>query len=109
MANKFNKALVTGIGTSLTSVYATSSTTRATVIGINIANLVDSEIYVDIKLTDENNLTGYIVKGVLIPPNQSLAAMGGDQKLVLVPNNTLKIASSAASSVDVIISVLEIA
>jgi hypothetical protein len=45
---------------------------------------------------------------VVIPKGQSLAAMGGDQKLVMVENNVLFVSSSAAASADVIVSVLEI-
>ena len=108
MSNQFNKNLTVGIGTSPTTIYSTNSTTKSTVIGINIANTSNSDIFVDIKLIDENSLSGYLVKGVLVPANQSLAAMGGDQKLVMVGSNSLTVTSSVASSADVIVSVLEI-
>ena len=108
MSNQFNKKLTVGIGTSPTTIYSTNSSTKSTVIGINIANTTGADIFVDIKLIDENSLTGYLVKGVLVPANQSLAAMGGDQKLVMVGNNSLTVTSSSASSADVIVSVLEI-
>jgi len=108
MSNQFNKVLTVGIGTTPTTVYSTNSTTKSTVIGINIANTSSADISVDITLTDENSLTGYIVKGVTVPANQSLAAMGGDQKLVMIGSNILRVTSSVASSADVIVSVLEI-
>ena len=83
MSNQFNKTLNTNIGTTETTVYSTGATTRATVIGINIANTSANTVYVDIKLRDETSTTGYIVKGAEIPARSALAAMGGDQKLVM--------------------------
>jgi hypothetical protein len=108
MSNKFNKVLTAGIGTSSSTIYTTNSATSATVIGINIANTTDADITVSIQLTDENNVTGYVVKSALIPKNQALAVMGGDQKLILVANNSLKASSSVASSADIIVSSVEI-
>lgn len=97
-----------GIGTTATEVYATGANTRATVIGINIANLTEDTIFVDITFTDETASTGYIVKNTEIPAGTALAAMGGDQKLVLEPNNSIQVASDTANSVDVVVSSLEI-
>ena len=108
MSNQFNKTLNTNIGTTETTVYSTGATTRATVIGINIANTTANTVYVDIKLRDETSTTGYVVKGAEIPAGSALAAMGGDQKLVMEPLNYLLINSDTAASVDVIVSVLEI-
>jgi hypothetical protein len=108
MANQFNKTLNIGVGTSPVEVYSTGASTRATVIGINIANTTDDTVFVNIQLKDENNITGFVVKDAEIPPGSALAAMGGDQKLVMDPLNYLIISSDTASSIDVVVSVLEI-
>lgn len=108
MANQFNNKLTRSVGTTSTLVYSTNSNTRATVIGINIANITPNTIYVDIIFVDGQNHEGYVSKNVEIASGTSLAAMGGDQKLVLVPNNSIKVVSSDANSVDVIVSALEI-
>ena len=109
MANQFVKTLTVDVGTSPTTVYTTGSTTRSTVIGINVANITDGPITVDIEFYDDTTEnTGYIVKNVVIARGTSLAAMGGDQKLVLEPNDQIKVTSSAALSADVIVSALEI-
>lgn len=108
MANQFNNKLTRSIGTTSTLVYSTNSSTRATIIGINVANITLDTVYVDIIFVDGQNHEGYVAKGVEIAPGTALAAMGGDQKLVLVPNNTLKVVSTDANSVDVIVSALEI-
>lgn len=114
MANIFNNKLTADVGITSTIVYSTNSTTKATVIGINLANKLASNITVDIILevitggTIPITETCYVVKNVVIPAGNSLAAIGGDQKLVLTTNNNLKVQSSANNSVDVIVSVLEI-
>ena len=109
MANQFVKELTINIGTSASTVYTAGSTTRATIIGINIANTTTSSITVSIQFYDSaNTRTGYIVKDVVIARGTSLAAIGGDQKLVTEPNDQIKVISSAASSADVIVSALEI-
>jgi len=108
MANQFKKTMTTNVGTTPVDVYTTGPSTRATVIGINIANTTNGTILVSIKFTDDNSTQGFIVKDVAIAKNTSLAAMGGDQKLVMEPNNSIVVVSNTANSADVILSALEI-
>jgi hypothetical protein len=109
MANQFVKKLTINVGTSASTVYTAGSTTRATIIGINVANTSASSITVSIQLYDSaNTRTGYIVKNVTIAKGTALAAMGGDQKLVVEPNDQIKVISTVAGSADVIVSALEI-
>ena len=109
MANQFVKKLTIDVGVTASTVYTAGATTRATIIGINIANTTAGPITVSIQFYDNaNTATGYIVKDVVIAKGTSLAAMGGDQKLVAEPNDQIKVISSAATSADVIVSALEI-
>lgn len=109
MANQFVKTLTVDVGTTPTTVYTTGATTRATVIGINVANTTAGPITVSIQFYDSaNTTTGYVVKDVVVAKSTALAAIGGDQKLVLEPNDQIKVTSSAATSTDVIVSALEI-
>jgi imidazoleglycerol phosphate dehydratase HisB len=108
MANQFKKTMETGIGTNPIEVYTTGASTRATVIGINIANTTNGTIQVSIKFRDDTSAEGYIVKDVSIAKGTALAAMGGDQKLVLEPNNFIVVVSNTENSADVIVSALEI-
>lgn len=108
MANTFVKETATDVGTNPVDVYTTGSDTRSTVIGINIANTSTSNIECDIILRDESSTEVYIVKGCPINRNSALAAMGGDQKLVMEPNNVLIIRTNKDNSADVVVSALEI-
>ena len=109
MANQFVKKLTVDVGTTPETVYTTGATTRSTVIGINIANTTTGPITVSIQFYDDDSEdTGYIVKDVVIAKGTALAAIGGDQKLVLEPADEILVISSAATSADVIVSALEI-
>ena len=107
MANVFNNQLTTNVGTTPVTVYSTSSVTKATVIGINISNNTASTVTASITLSS-GATTVYIVKDARIPAGTSLAAIGGDQKLVINENSTMSVVTNTAASSDVIVSVLEI-
>ena len=108
MANRFNNQQTVDVGTGLTKVYETDATTVSTVIGINVANKTTGTVYADIVIQGADSTQTFLVKGVVIPKGQSLAAMGGDQKLVMVENNALFVSTTVTDGVDVIVSVLEI-
>ena len=107
MANVFNNQLTADIGTTPVTVYSTNSVTKATVIGINISNNTTATVTADIIL-DDGVTQIYIVKGARIPAGTALAAMGGDQKLVVNESSTLSVQTDTAASSDVVVSVLEI-
>lgn len=108
MANKFSNQLTPDVGTTPEVVYSTDANTVSTVIGINIANKTTGTIYANIELEGADSTKTFLVKDVVIPRGSSLAAMGGDQKLVMTENNTLSVSTTADNGADVIVSVLEI-
>ena len=109
MPNNFKRKLSRSIGTSLTQVgtYAVPASTEVTVIGLDIANTSSSQVLVDATLNDGSNDT-YLIKEAPIPSGGSLVVIGGDQKVVLEPTDSIKVKSDTASSVDVVMSILEI-
>ena len=109
MATFFKNSLVAGLGTSEATVITTASNARTTVIGLSLTNLTGSIILASIKLTDTvANTTAYFMKDLVIPPNQSLRAVNGGEKLILGPSTTLKLQANQDSSIDVVISYVEI-
>lgn len=124
MANTFKSFSKTGIGTSPTTAYelelggATGKT--SIVIGIALANISASPINVDVQIdrpaagtTAAPTDDVYFAKAVPIPSGSTLEIMAG-QKLVLEYNGTaaagdkIVVTSDTASSLDVVISMLEI-
>lgn len=108
MANNFKSYLSKDVGTSAASVYTCPSATQTTLIGLSMSNTTVSPVTVSAYIT-RSSVDYYIVKGATLPVGGSLAAVGGDMKVVLQPSDILKVVSSAASSVDVTASLLEIA
>ena len=50
----------------------------------------------------------YLIKNAVIPVGGAIVPVGGEQKVVLQTGNLVKVLSSAATSADAILSVLEI-
>ncbi len=109
MANAFKNKTQRQIGTSLTALasYTVPGSTETTVIGLTIANTTASQILVDATLNNGTN-DFYIVKEAPVPVGSSLIVVGGEQKVVLMPGDSVKVKSSAATSADAIMSILEI-
>ena len=108
MANTFKNYTSKSVGTSAATIYTCPSATQTTVIGLTVGNTTSSPITVDVYMTS-SAVDYYLVKGATVPVGGSLVPIGGDQKLVLEAADVLKVISSAASSADVIASLLEIA
>jgi hypothetical protein len=107
MANTFKNSFGKNVGTSASTVYTTPSSTQTTVIGLSIANTTTGVVTADVYVTS-GGVDYFMVKGATIPAGGALVPVGGDQKLVLEAADDLKVVSSAATSLDVICSVLEI-
>ena len=108
MANTFKVKTVNNVGTSDSDVYTCPSATQTTIIGMNLANTTSSAITADVTLLNNGGDSCYLVKDAPIPIGSSLVAVGGDQKVVMNAADVIKVSSSAATSIDVALSILEI-
>jgi len=109
MANLFKNSVTGSIGTTNTRVYQTPAATVSTVIGMSVSNIVTNNISVNVTITDASaTQTRYLVRNGLIVEGSSMVVVGGEQKVVLESGDYISVVSSAATSVDVIVSVLEI-
>tara|TARA_B110000503_G_C7096450_1_gene391815 strand:+ start:872 stop:1180 length:309 start_codon:yes stop_codon:yes gene_type:complete len=100
MANTFLNYTSASVGTSPVTTYTVGGSTTAVVIGLNISNVTASQIAVDVQVAGV-----YLVKGVPIPANSAVSVLDG--KIILETTNTVVVTSDAATSADVIVSVLE--
>lgn len=108
MANTFKNYLTANVGTSASTIYTAPTATQSTIIGMTIANTTTNNITASVLVTS-GATTVYLVKNATVPVGGSLVAIGGDQKVVLEAADLIQVQSSAASSADVLLSVLEIA
>lgn len=109
MSNTFSRKISRNIGATLTSVggYTVGGGVQTTVIGLSIANTSSSPVTVNVTVNDGTN-DAYLVKGAGIGVGQALVPIGGDEKVVLIAGDSIKVQSSAASSLDAVMSILEI-
>lgn len=109
MANTFKNFRSQSIGTVATNVgsYSVPAATQIIVIGCTVANTTANAIKVTLDLYD-GSVSTKIVTNATISPGQSMVVVGGDQKIVLQTGHSIRVTSDTASSVDAIMSVLEI-
>lgn len=107
MANSFKNYTQAAVGTSPTTIYTAGASVTTTLIGMTVANLLTTTITANVIITSSGS-DFYMVKKVEIEPGNSLVAIGGNQKIILEPNDSIKVSTSDSSSADVILSLLEI-
>ena len=107
MPNTFTSYVNRNVGISPATVVTVGASTQTTVIGMSVANTTSSPITADAYIT-RSGTDYYLIKGGVVPVGSSLVVVGGDQKVVLITSDALKIVTSAASSADVVTSVLNI-
>ena len=107
MANTFTSYLNKDVGTSAATVVTVGAGTQTTLIGFSAANTTSSPVTVDAYIT-RSAVNYYLIKGATVPVGSSLVVVGGDQKVVMITSDALKVVTSAAASADVVTSVLNI-
>jgi len=119
MPSSFKRYFKQGVGTANTTIYnPTTDGMQSTIIGLSLCNTTNNTIQASATFSQGANSasaganTVYLVKNVVIPAGSSLVVVGGDQKLVMTANSSssdhLEISSNTASSVDAMLSVLEV-
>ena len=107
MANTFTSYANKDVGTSAATVVTVGAGTQTTVGGMSVANTSASPITASAYFT-RSAVDYYLIKSATVPVGSSLVLVGGDQKVVLVASDVLKVVTSAAASADVVTSVLNI-
>jgi hypothetical protein len=110
MANTFTRKLSRLTGTAATTVggYTVPSATTAVVVGLSLTNVTSSAIAANVSILDNASQTTNLAVNAPISAGSSLVVGGGDQKIVLVTGDQLQVQSSAATSIDVVMSIMEI-
>lgn len=113
MPNEFKSSIVNNVGTSNTEVFTCANNTQTTVIGLTLANITAGTIKASVILDGSGRIggatnTAYIVKDAPIYTGGTLIAVGGDQKVVLEPGDSVLVVSNTSASVDAVLSRLDI-
>lgn len=108
MATYFRNSVHKEIGTTQVTVLDNSNNSKLTVVGISLANVSESNLFVDVTVTDDQDVEVHYVKQVMLPPNSSMRLIAGGEKLILGNDNQIKVNSNLDASVDAIVSYVEI-
>lgn len=109
MANTFLRKLSRNVGATASQLgtYTVPGGTTAVVIGLTVTNSTSSAISANVYLNDQVANTQILVNAP-VSAGSSLVVVGGSQKLVLETGDSIYVQSSAASSLDAIMSIMEI-
>jgi hypothetical protein len=84
------------------------SSTTSIVVGLSVTNVTASAITATVAILDISAQTTNLVVSAPISAGSSLVIGGGDQKIVLITGDQLQVSSSAATSLDAVMSIMEI-
>lgn len=101
----FTSYLNKNVGTAAATVVTAGAGAQTNVIGMTVANITNTAVSVSVYIT-RSAVDYYIVKDATVPQGGSLVPVGGDQKMVLVASDALKVIASTATCIDVITSAL---
>jgi len=109
MANTFKRKLSRSVGTTPTIVgsYTVGAGATSVIIGLTVTNILGSTVSANVFINDGSANTSLLTTAP-ISSGSSLVVVGGDQKVVLETGDKIYVQSSAASSVDVVMSIMEI-
>ena len=109
MANTFTRKTSQNVGATpdIIGNYTVPSSTTTIVIGLTCTNTTGSAITANVFLANATANT-YIVANAPISSGASLIPVGGDQKIVMITGDKIYVQSSAATSIDAILSIMEI-
>jgi hypothetical protein len=87
----------------------TNSSARTTVIGLSLTNRTSNVLLASVQLNDTVvGTTAYYVSNIVVPPNTSARVINGGERLVLGPSTNVLIWGNQASSLDLVMSWVEI-
>jgi len=108
MQSTFKNSVSASVGLTPTVVYTAGLGVSTTVIGLSLANITTNLVYATVSI-DKGGTVVNAIKDAPIPSGSSLVIFGSDQKLVLMAGNSISVTSSVATSVDAILSYMELA
>lgn len=88
--------------------YTVPSSTVATIIGLSVSNRSNEAVECSVYHRDNSANETFLARFIPVPYGASVVVVGGSQKIVLESGDQIFVESSAASSIDAFMSVLEV-
>ena len=108
MANTFKNAALANVNHSAyDTLYTAPASTQVVVLGLAIANKTTAAATVQVQFTDASaSTTHQLLENVSIPANTTLETLAG-QKYILEATDILKVKAGTATSLDVVLGIME--
>jgi len=109
MASLFTRRVSSNVGNANVIVgnYVVAANTSTTLIGLVFTNTHTNEIQGTALLRNATSSV-HLIKNAPIPTGSSLVVVGGEQKIVMITGDRIEVQSDTATSMDVVMSLLEI-
>lgn len=108
MATQFKNKVIKDVGLLPILALETDAVTNSTIIGLSLSNLTGAIVYASLLVHDDTSVEGYYMKDIPIPPNSSLRALTGGEKLILAASNQLYLQADEDNALDAVISYVDI-
>ena len=109
MSTIFKNKLANNLGTAPTTVLTTGASVTTTVLGLSFTNVTNAIVLVSLQLQDTVAATqAYFIQNVIVPPNTSVRLINGGERLVLGASTNVIVSGNTASSLDMVLSYVEI-
>lgn len=109
MANTFYRKVSRNVGNTAATIgsYTVGTGNTSIVLGLTVCNTTGAAINTSVYINDGSN-NYYLIKDAPVPGGGSLVVIGGDQKVVLQASDSMRVISDAVTSVDAVMSIMEI-
>lgn len=107
VSNITNK-VIKNLGKAEQTLITTTSNQKGACVGLSLANLTQSTVRASVFVTDADDIKGYYIKEVAVPPNSSLRVINGGEKLLLAPENSVSVLCDTNNGLDVVFSLVVI-
>lgn len=98
--NQFNSYASKSVGVTASTVFTAQASLQTALIGMTLSNTTTAPVTASAFIT-RGGQDVFIVRNATVPVGGSLVAVGGNQKLVLIAGDAVKVISSTATSIDV--------
>tara|TARA_R100001510_G_C7487284_1_gene96648 strand:+ start:130 stop:462 length:333 start_codon:yes stop_codon:yes gene_type:complete len=108
MANTFKNAALANVNhAAYDTLYTAPASTQVVVLGLAIANKTTAAVTVQVQFADTSaSTTHQLLENVSIPANTTLETLAG-QKYILEATDILKVKAGTATSLDVVLGIME--
>lgn len=110
MPTNFKNAIANDIGIEAEDVVSIPTGFRATIIGCNLTNVLEYDnVKVTVYVVDSaSSIAGTYAQNIVIPPESTLKLVTNGEKIILDQETKLRIVSNKPSSIDAVVSYVEI-